>query len=362
MVYGDRLRGRRRRGRSRADARRHRLQRPALLLLPIGRDQRVHLRRVRRVRRPDQRRRHGQRRRPSGSSARTSPGSARSRDMENPPTFGDPDRMTSAELHRQPRRGRRRRRPHQQRRQQQGRLPDDRRRDVQRRHGHRAGHPEGLPDLLRDADADAHLGQRLRGSGSALRQSCANLVGTAGITAGDCVEVGDATAAVEMSVSPPAAPTPDGRAGVRDRHGADRPVRRRHGEPRERQLEPAERLVLLAGPQPVRLGPELRHQRHAQPVGRRPRWRQRRLDRDDPQRRGPGGRHGVPALQPRLRLRRRLGRRLRRRHGRDQHEQRCELLRHRRADDRQRRTTAPSPPSRTTRSRAGPAYVRESNG
>ena len=52
------LRGRRRRRRPRADARRHRLQRAPLLLLPVGRDQRVAVRRVRRVRGPDQRRGH----------------------------------------------------------------------------------------------------------------------------------------------------------------------------------------------------------------------------------------------------------------------------------------------------------------
>jgi bacillolysin len=42
---------------------------------------------------------------------------------------------------------------------------------------------------------------------NALPQACANLVGTAGITAADCGEVSDAVAAVEMSVSPPASPT-----------------------------------------------------------------------------------------------------------------------------------------------------------
>jgi Zn-dependent metalloprotease len=41
----------------------------------------------------------------------------------------------------------------------------------------------------------------------ALQQACANLIGILGITAGDCQEVEDAVDAVEMNVSPPAAPT-----------------------------------------------------------------------------------------------------------------------------------------------------------
>jgi len=44
---------------------------------------------------------------------------------------------------------------------------------------------------------------------NALQQSCTNLVGSAGITAADCVEVADAVAAVEMSTLPPAAPNPE---------------------------------------------------------------------------------------------------------------------------------------------------------
>ena len=44
---------------------------------------------------------------------------------------------------------------------------------------------------------------------SALQQACANLVGTAGITSGDCAEVTDAVSAVEMNVSPPDAPAPE---------------------------------------------------------------------------------------------------------------------------------------------------------
>lgn len=43
----------------------------------------------------------------------------------------------------------------------------------------------------------------------ALQQACNNLVGTGGITAGNCVEVGDAVAAVEMDQTPPTAPNPE---------------------------------------------------------------------------------------------------------------------------------------------------------
>ena len=136
------------------------------------------------------------------------PGFGAGRDMENPPTFGDPDRMTSANYT--------------------ANLSEDDGGGVHTNSGvnNKAaflmtdggtfngvtvtglGIPkvsriyyETLTQMLTSASDYADLA-------SALRQSCANLVGTAGITAGDCVEVGDATAAVEMSVSPPAAPTP----------------------------------------------------------------------------------------------------------------------------------------------------------
>jgi Zn-dependent metalloprotease len=42
--------------------------------------------------------------------------------------------------------------------------------------------------------------------GDALVQACTNLIGQASIAAGDCVEVGDAVAATEMGTVPPAAP------------------------------------------------------------------------------------------------------------------------------------------------------------
>jgi bacillolysin len=44
---------------------------------------------------------------------------------------------------------------------------------------------------------------------SSLPQACNDLVGTGGITAADCTEVGDAVAAVDMSTTPPAAPAPE---------------------------------------------------------------------------------------------------------------------------------------------------------
>ncbi len=42
----------------------------------------------------------------------------------------------------------------------------------------------------------------------ALRDGCATLVGTAGVTSSDCLQVGKATTAVKMSVAPPSAPVP----------------------------------------------------------------------------------------------------------------------------------------------------------
>ena len=44
---------------------------------------------------------------------------------------------------------------------------------------------------------------------SALPQACTNLIGTAGIAAGDCTEVSDAVAAVQMNAIPPRAPNPE---------------------------------------------------------------------------------------------------------------------------------------------------------
>ena len=130
-----RLRGRRRRGGPRADARRHRLQRPPLLLLPIGRDQRVAVRRHGRVDRPDQRR--GQRLGRGQVADRRGPADVR-RDPQHgqEPATGcrvqRPGLDDEPELHGRSDRAGQRRRPHQQRRQQQGRLPDHRRRHVRR--------------------------------------------------------------------------------------------------------------------------------------------------------------------------------------------------------------------------------------
>ncbi len=44
---------------------------------------------------------------------------------------------------------------------------------------------------------------------TALPQACTNKIGTAGITAADCIEVSDAVAAVEMATTPPSAPNPE---------------------------------------------------------------------------------------------------------------------------------------------------------
>ncbi len=44
---------------------------------------------------------------------------------------------------------------------------------------------------------------------SALQQACTNLVGSAGITSSDCTQVTNAVDAVEMNVTPPAAPAPE---------------------------------------------------------------------------------------------------------------------------------------------------------
>jgi Zn-dependent metalloprotease len=44
---------------------------------------------------------------------------------------------------------------------------------------------------------------------NALQQACTNLIGTAGITSSDCTQVTNAVDAVEMNVTPPAAPAPE---------------------------------------------------------------------------------------------------------------------------------------------------------
>ena len=140
--------------------------------------------------------------------------------------------------------------------------------------------------------------------GSALPQACTNLVGTAGITAADCTEVarrrrgdrdGDLAAGRARSRG----------ARVRRRARADEPLLRRHREPGQWQLERRRRLVQPAEPEPVpRLGSDLCHQRHQEPLGRRSlRLRRDLLDQHDPQRGDPLRQARLSALQPRVRVR-----------------------------------------------------------
>src|SRR5438874_12673994 len=55
---------------------------------------------------------------------------------------------------------------------------------------------------------------------NALQQACANLVGTAGITAANCMQVKNAALAVEMNQDPPNATAPEARVCP----GGDQPV------------------------------------------------------------------------------------------------------------------------------------------
>ena len=89
------LRGGGRRRRARAGARRHRVQLPPQLLLPIGRDQRIALRRLRRADRPDQRR--GQR--CGGGEVAARRGHPRRR---GDPGHGDPGRLRRPRSHDEP--------------------------------------------------------------------------------------------------------------------------------------------------------------------------------------------------------------------------------------------------------------------
>ncbi|MGH2751446.1 MAG: Ig-like domain-containing protein [Actinomycetota bacterium] len=137
------------------------------------------------------------------------PGIGAIRDMEDPTLFGDPDRMTS---------------PHY--------TADPNETDLGGVHSN-SGVNNKATFLI--TDGGTFNGQTVTGLGipkasmiyyevqtnlltsasdyadlaDALPQACNNLVGTGGITAGDCVEVADAVAAVEMDVMPPAAPNPE---------------------------------------------------------------------------------------------------------------------------------------------------------
>jgi bacillolysin len=137
------------------------------------------------------------------------PGIGAIRDMEHPPSFGDPDKMTSPNY-----------------------TADLTEADAGGVHQN-SGVANKAAFLM--TDGATFNGQSVTGLGiakasriwyeaaanmltsasdyadlaTALPQACTNLVGTAGITAADCTEVSQAVAAVEMNVPPPAAPNPE---------------------------------------------------------------------------------------------------------------------------------------------------------
>jgi bacillolysin len=137
------------------------------------------------------------------------PGIGAIRDMENPPAFGDPDRMTSPNY-----------------------TADPNETDGGGVHTN-SGVNNKAAFLI--TDGATFNGQTVTGLGitkaahvyyeastnlltsasdyadlaTALPQACTNKIGTAGITAGDCTEVSEAVLAVEMAQSPPAAPNPE---------------------------------------------------------------------------------------------------------------------------------------------------------
>jgi Zn-dependent metalloprotease len=137
------------------------------------------------------------------------PGIGAIRDMENPPAFGDPDRMTSPNY-----------------------TADPNEQDAGGVHSN-SGVNNKATFLI--TDGATFNGQTVTGIGipkasriyyevnnsmltsasdysdlaNALRQGCTNLIGTGGITAADCTEVGEAVMATEMDTDPPAAPATD---------------------------------------------------------------------------------------------------------------------------------------------------------
>jgi bacillolysin len=137
------------------------------------------------------------------------PGFGAGRDMENPPSFGDPDRMTSPNY-----------------------TADVDERDNGGVHTN-SGVNNKTAFLI--TDGGAFNGRTVTGLGipktaniyyegethlltsasdygdlfNALHQACNNLIGTAAITAADCGEVANATLATEMDQTPPAAPNPE---------------------------------------------------------------------------------------------------------------------------------------------------------
>ena len=126
------------------------------------------------------------------------------RDMENPPTFGDPDRMELADYFHTA-------------------ASDNGGVHINSGVNNKAAflmtdggtfngqtitgarRHQGRPHLLRGPGEPAHLGQRLRRPRQhACRQACTNLIGTDGITAANCTEVSKAVLATEMIVPAPA--------------------------------------------------------------------------------------------------------------------------------------------------------------
>ena len=142
---------------------------------------------------------------------------------------------------------------------------------------------------------------------NALPQACTNLIGTAGITAADCSEVGKAVAAIEMGPSRRPATEPEAPICAQ-RTRAHELVLRRPGEPRQRQLDPrrdpAPAGSILKTRTRTRLRPDLRDERDHEPLGLRASRRGRPLrGRHDRERGDPGREPHLPALQPRTRFR-----------------------------------------------------------
>ena len=137
------------------------------------------------------------------------PGIGAIRDMENPPAFGDPDRMTSPNYTADP--------------------------DELDGGGVHTNSGVNNKAAFLITDGGTFNGETVTGLGitkasmiyyrvevayltsasdyadlyNALQQACSDLVGTGGITVADCAEVTDAVNATEMDVSPPAAPNPE---------------------------------------------------------------------------------------------------------------------------------------------------------
>jgi Zn-dependent metalloprotease/Ca2+-binding RTX toxin-like protein len=136
------------------------------------------------------------------------PGGA-GRDMENPPAFGDPDRMTSPNYTADVNEG------------DGGGVHtnsgvNNKAAFLMTDGGSFNGEtvsPLGITKVARIYyEAETNLLTSASDYGdlfNALQQACSNLTGTGGITAVDCVEVGDAVDAVEMDVIPPVAPNPE---------------------------------------------------------------------------------------------------------------------------------------------------------